>query len=39
MQDLTDLLTRLNVDFSMIGREELDRQHLKNTDLVVAVGG
>lgn len=39
VQDLSDLLRRLDVDFSMVGREELDRQHLKNADLVVAVGG
>lgn len=39
VQDLSDLLRRMDVDFRMIGREELDRQHLKNADLVVAVGG
>ncbi len=39
VQDLSDLLRRMDVDFSMVGREELDRQHLKNADLVVAVGG
>jgi len=39
VQDLSDLLRRMDVDFSMVGREELDRQHLKNVDLVVAVGG
>jgi hypothetical protein len=39
VRDLTELLESLNVNFSMIGREELDRQHLQGTDLVVAVGG
>jgi hypothetical protein len=39
VKDLSELLTRMDVDFAMVGREELDRQHLKDVDLVIAVGG
>jgi len=39
VKDLADLLTKMNVQFKMVGREELDRQHLKGVDLLVAVGG
>jgi NAD+ kinase len=37
--DLLALLRKHNVNFSCVNRVELDRQHLVNVDLVIAVGG
>jgi NAD+ kinase len=37
--DLLAILRHHNVQFSCVNRVELDRQHLANKDLVVAVGG
>ena len=37
--DLMAILKHHNVEFTCINRTELDRQHLFNVDLVVAVGG
>lgn len=39
MTDLLTLLRQHNVPFSCVNRVELDRQHLADVDLVVAVGG
>lgn len=37
--DLVDILKRNNLQFSCVNRVELDRQHLADVDLVIAVGG
>jgi NAD+ kinase len=37
--DLIDFLQYHDVNFSCVNRVELDRQHLSNVDLMVAVGG
>jgi len=39
VNDLIDILTRNDINFSCVNRAELDRQHLSDVDLVVAVGG
>jgi len=39
VNDLLGILRHHNIDFQCINRVELDRQHLANVDLVVAVGG
>ncbi len=39
MNDLVDILKRNNLQFSCVNRVELDRQHLADVDLVIAVGG
>eukprot|EP00815_Leptocylindrus_aporus_P008008 CAMPEP_0116053424 /NCGR_PEP_ID=MMETSP0322-20121206/2174_1 /TAXON_ID=163516 /ORGANISM="Leptocylindrus danicus var. apora, Strain B651" /LENGTH=401 /DNA_ID=CAMNT_0003536575 /DNA_START=6 /DNA_END=1211 /DNA_ORIENTATION=+ len=39
VNDLIALLRRHNVEFTTVNRVELDRQHLRGVDLVVAVGG
>jgi NAD kinase len=39
VEDLTALLKYHKVDYTCVNRTELDRQHLANVDLVVAVGG
>uniref|UniRef100_A0A7S4I1B0 NAD(+) kinase n=1 Tax=Odontella aurita TaxID=265563 RepID=A0A7S4I1B0_9STRA len=39
VNDLLRILRHHKVDFSCVNRVELDRQHLANVDLVVAVGG
>ena len=39
VNDLLGILQHHNVNFSLINRAELDRQHLANIDLLVAVGG
>jgi len=37
--DLVTILRQHNINFSCVNRVELDRQHLADADLVVAVGG
>lgn len=37
--DLVKILRQHNINFSCVNRVELDRQHLADADLVVAVGG
>ena len=39
VNNLSGILRHHNVDFQCINRVELDRQHLANVDLVIAVGG
>lgn len=39
VNDLVDILKRNNLPFSCVNRVELDRQHLADVDLVIAVGG
>lgn len=39
VNDLTDMLRRYELPFSCVNRVELDRQHLSDVDLVIAVGG
>lgn len=39
VNDLTGILRHHNIDFQCVNRVELDRQHLANVDLVLAVGG
>ena len=39
VNDLVDILERNNLQFSCVNRVELDRQHLADVDLVIAVGG
>lgn len=39
VNNLTDILRRNNLPFSCVNRVELDRQHLSDIDLVIAVGG
>jgi len=39
VNDLISTLRRHNVAFSTVNRVELDRQHLRDVDLVIAVGG
>lgn len=39
VNDLLGILQHHNVNFSLVNRAELDRQHLANIDLLVAVGG
>lgn len=39
VNDLLTLLRRHKVSFSCVNRVELDRQHLADVDLIVAVGG
>ncbi|KAK1746758.1 NADH kinase [Skeletonema marinoi] len=39
VNDLVDILKRNNLQFSCVNRVELDRQHLADVDLVIAVGG
>ena len=39
VNDLIDILRRNNLPFSCVNRVELDRQHLSDIDLVIAVGG
>lgn len=39
VNDLLTLLRRHKVNFSCVNRVELDRQHLADVDLMVAVGG
>lgn len=39
MNDLLGILRQHQVNFSCVNRVELDRQHLADVDLVVAVGG
>ena len=34
-----DILRRYDLPFSCVNRVELDRQHLSDVDLVIAVGG
>ncbi|CAM9406238.1 unnamed protein product, partial [Chrysoparadoxa australica] len=34
-----DILSNLDVKYKVVGREELDRQHIEDVDLVIAVGG
>ena len=37
--ELLNILTKLDVQVRCVNRVELDRQHLENVDLVIAVGG
>ena len=39
VNDLLGILRHHNIEFQCVNRVELDRQHLANVDLVVAVGG
>ena len=39
MNDLLSVLRQHQVNFSCVNRVELDRQHLAEIDLMVAVGG
>ena len=39
VNDLLTMLRRHKVNFSCVNRVELDRQHLADVDLMVAVGG
>lgn len=39
VNDLIDILNRNDIQFSCVNRVELDRQHLLDVDLVIAVGG
>ncbi|KAL7470717.1 hypothetical protein ACHAXS_010970 [Conticribra weissflogii] len=39
VNDLLDILRRNDIAFSCVNRVELDRQHLADVDLVIAVGG
>jgi len=39
VNDLLDILKRNNLEFSCVNRVELDRQHLADVDLVIAIGG
>ena len=39
VNDLLQILRTYNVNFSCVNRVDLDRQHLAEVDLVVAVGG
>lgn len=39
VNDLFQILRTYNVNFSCVNRVDLDRQHLAEVDLVVAVGG
>ena len=39
MESLLSVLQANNVEFSCVNRVELDRQHLADVDLMIAVGG
>lgn len=39
MENLLSILKANNVHFSCVNRVELDRQHLADVDLMIAVGG
>jgi NAD+ kinase len=39
VNNLTGILRHHNIEFSCVNRVELDRQHLANVDMVMAVGG
>jgi len=39
VDDLMEILRSHKVDFNCVNRTDLDRQHLANVDLVIAVGG
>lgn len=39
VDSVRSLLHRLGATYNIIGREELDRQHLSNVDLVIPIGG
>mmetsp|Transcript_29588 Transcript_29588/g.60820 ORF Transcript_29588/g.60820 Transcript_29588/m.60820 type:complete len:133 (-) Transcript_29588:5851-6249(-) len=39
VESLLDILKKNNVSYSCVNRVELDRQHLADVDLMVAVGG
>ncbi len=39
VNDLLDILKRNNLQYSCVNRVDLDRQHLADVDLVIAIGG
>ena len=39
VDDVTDILAKIGINYSVIGREELHRGSIQGKDLVIAVGG